>query len=111
MFRIWPDCHECGISRSRVARPAWAHQIPHPPIVGRFPQLGKEKHMRRRIESKRGFGRTLIAATVGAIALGATVVPALADTVVYGYPPPATVYTPAPAYTYTYTQPVYPPAY
>jgi hypothetical protein len=67
--------------------------------------------MRRRIESKRGFGRTLIAATVGAIALGATVVPALADMVVYGYPPPATVYTPAPAYTYTYTLPVYPPAY
>jgi len=38
------------------------------------------------------------------------VVPALADTVVYGYPPPATVYAPAPAYTYTYT-PAYPPAY
>ncbi len=69
--------------------------------------------MRRSIESKRGFGRALIAATVGAVALGATVVPALADTVVYGgyYPPPATVYTPAPAYTYTYTQPAYPPAY
>jgi len=69
--------------------------------------------MRCSIEStrKRGFGRALIAATVGAVALGATVVPALADTVVYGYPPPATVYTPVPAYTYTYTQPAYPPAY
>jgi hypothetical protein len=69
--------------------------------------------MRRSIEStrKRGFGRALIAATVGAVALSATVVPALADTVVYGYPPPVTVYTPAPAYTYTYTEPVYPPTY
>lgn len=59
----------------------------------------------------RGFRRTLIAAAVGAVALGASVVPTLADTVVYGYPPPATVYTytPAPTYTYTYTEPVYPP--
>ena len=66
--------------------------------------------MRRSIETKRGFGRKLIAAAVGAVALGATVVPAMADAV-YGYPPPATVYTPAPAYTYSYTQPAYPPAY
>ena len=68
--------------------------------------------MKRRTETirDRGIRRSLIAATIGAVALGATVVPALADTVVYGYyPPPATVYTyPAPTYTYTYTQPVYP---
>ena len=61
----------------------------------------------------RGFRRTLIAAAIGAVALSASVVPTLADTVIYGYPPPATVYTytPAPTYTYTYAEPVYPPAY
>ena len=68
--------------------------------------------MKRRTETIRDrcFRRSLIATAIGAVALGAMVVPALADTVVYGYPPPATVYTygPGPTYTYTYTQPVYP---
>jgi hypothetical protein len=77
--------------------------------------------MKRRIESicNRHFARTLFTAAVGAVALGVMVTPALADVVVYGssgyyVAPPATVYTPAPTYTYTYTEPSYvypPPAY
>ena len=70
--------------------------------------------MKRKIESKRdrGFRRTLIASAVGAVALGATAAPALADVVVYGqsgyyYAPPPTTYVPAPTYTYTYSAPVY----
>jgi hypothetical protein len=80
-----------------------------------FPQLGKEKHMKGKLEStrNRGFRRTLIAGAFGAVALGVAAAPALADTVIYGSPgyyyapPPATVYTPAPTYTYTYEAPVY----
>lgn len=68
--------------------------------------------MKRRLETTRGFRRTLIAGAIGAVALGAMAAPALADVVVYGTPgyysaPPATVYTPAPTYTYTYTEPTY----
>jgi hypothetical protein len=46
-----------------------------------------------------GFRRTLIAGAIGAVALGATAAPALADVLGYYYTQPAT----APTYTYTYT--------
>jgi hypothetical protein len=59
----------------------------------------------------RGLRRSLIAGAVGTLALGIAAAPALADVVVYGssgyYVAPTTVYTPAPAYTYTYTAPTY----
>jgi hypothetical protein len=58
----------------------------------------------------RGFRRTLIASAFGAVALGMTAAPALADTFGYYYDgPPTTVVTPAPTTTttttYTYTEP------
>jgi WXXGXW repeat (2 copies) len=56
-------------------------------------------------ESTRSHGvrRTLIAGAIGAVALGATAAPALADVLGYYYAQPATVNAPAPTYTYTYT--------
>ena len=78
--------------------------------------------MTRKTENahNRGVRRTLIAAAFGAVALGVTAVPALADTLGYYYDPSVTVYTPAPTTTttttYTYTSPTYtyvepPPTY
>ena len=61
----------------------------------------------------RGVRRILIGGAIGAIALSATALPALADVVVYGQPgyyyttPSYTYVYPAPAYTYTYPAPVY----
>ena len=67
--------------------------------------------MKRRTESTRNrhFRCALIAGAFGAIALGVTAAPALADTIGYYYDgPPTTVVTPAPTTTtttYTYTEP------
>ena len=63
----------------------------------------------------RSFCRALIAGAFGVLALGATVAPALADTLgYYQEGPPVVVTTPGPTtitttYTYTYTEPTYPP--